>query len=150
MKRAAFVVMYMVHGERGYDTELVMVRQERDDRATLECPGGRVDAGESAVSGAIREVYEETGIKVPVARLKLVDSKFKHPSSNSLSFCFMVELSPEELETVRERASRGVSNGVEDEEIYLEVVRLMRVMNGDAVIDWSTLGMIFAALNLDE
>jgi 8-oxo-dGTP pyrophosphatase MutT (NUDIX family) len=150
MKEASFVVMYMIHGERGYDTELVMIRQMRDGRKTLECPGGRVDDGESALEGAVREVYEETGIRVPEYRLIEVDSKFKHPSSDSLSYCFRCELHPDELEEIREKASKGKPNGVDDEEIYLQVVRLMSILNGDTAIDWATLGMVLNVLNTES
>lgn len=152
-KEAAFVVIYMIHGERGYDTELVMIQQERDGRRTLECPGGRVDEGESPAEGAARELYEETGIKAPLHRLDGIDAKFKHPSSDSLSYCYSLELKPEELEKIRKKALRGNPNGVDDEEIYLKVIRLMdilngdTVLNGDAAIDWSTLGMILNVLN---
>ena len=43
---ASFVVIYMVHGENGCDTEVVMVRQFRDKlgRDTIECPGGSTGA----------------------------------------------------------------------------------------------------------
>jgi 8-oxo-dGTP pyrophosphatase MutT (NUDIX family) len=149
MKEASFVVMYMIHGERGYDTELVMIRQMRDGRRTLECAGGRVDEGENALEGAVREVYEETGIRVPAHRLIEVDSKFKHPSSDSLSYCFSCELHPEELEEIRQKAQRGNPNGVDGEEIYLTVVRLNSILNGDTEIDWATLGMVLNVLTIE-
>lgn len=42
---------------------------QRDDTRTWALPGGSLDAGESPIDGAAREVWEETGIKVLPVRL---------------------------------------------------------------------------------
>jgi 8-oxo-dGTP diphosphatase len=46
------------------DGALLLVR--RCDSGTWELPGGRVDVGETAVEAAVREVAEETGVRVAV------------------------------------------------------------------------------------
>jgi 8-oxo-dGTP pyrophosphatase MutT (NUDIX family) len=152
MKKVAFVVMYILQGENGYDTELVMVRQDRDGRETIECAGGHVEDHETTPEGAVREVYEETGIKIPENRLNFLGSKFKHPSSGSMSYSFSCQLKPEEIEKIKNKAAKGKAHGVENEEIYLEVVRLMDLLNGNhtAYLDWATLGMILLAKRMDR
>lgn len=47
------------------DGELLIIRQYRHgtDDVTLEVPGGAIDAGEDALEGAKRELFEETGFR---------------------------------------------------------------------------------------
>jgi 8-oxo-dGTP diphosphatase len=47
--------------------ELLLVR--RCDSGTWELPGGRVDIGESAVEAAVRETFEESGLRVRITGL---------------------------------------------------------------------------------
>lgn len=42
-------------------------------------PGGRVDAGETAQQGILRELYEEAGIKLPRRKLRWAFSYRDHP-----------------------------------------------------------------------
>ena len=45
--------------------ELLVVRRKKDPaRGTLDLPGGFSDMGETSEEGVIREVFEETGLKV--------------------------------------------------------------------------------------
>src|SRR5713101_4195276 len=53
-----------VFNERG---EILL--QKRADNGFWSMPGGAVDPGESVEQGAIREVWEETGLHVRVVRL---------------------------------------------------------------------------------
>lgn len=49
------------------DGRVLMIR--RDDIFTWALPGGSLESGELPIEGAIREVHEETGLKVAVERL---------------------------------------------------------------------------------
>ena len=48
--------------------------QERTDRNKWGLPGGCQDLGEDLRATAIREAYEETGIKIEPDKLKLIDT----------------------------------------------------------------------------
>ena len=50
------------------DDGMVLLIQ-RADFKTWALPGGRVDVGESVAEAAIREVYEETGLKIELMSL---------------------------------------------------------------------------------
>jgi len=52
------------------DDQAVLVRQYRHgaQRITLEMPGGLIDPGEDAATGAMRECFEETGYRVHAAQ----------------------------------------------------------------------------------
>lgn len=64
---ATVVVPSVFVAVRDADGWLLMV--QRCDSGDWEVPGGRVDVGESAVTAAIREVAEETGVDVRVTGL---------------------------------------------------------------------------------
>ncbi len=53
------------------DDHVVLIRQYRPgiDRVCIEIPGGMVDPGEDAQTGAARELAEETGYTAPTWRL---------------------------------------------------------------------------------
>ncbi|HVC42568.1 MAG TPA: NUDIX hydrolase [Candidatus Saccharimonadales bacterium] len=54
------------------DGKVLLVRHERGGRSYWLVPGGGVDAGETMVSAAARELLEETGYQVEIGRLLLV------------------------------------------------------------------------------
>ena len=64
-------------------------------------PGGKLEEGEEAIIGGIREVEEETGIKLKPERLKYVNNIYGDPST----FCcyvYTVELHADEVPQLRE------------------------------------------------
>ena len=57
--------------------------QERTDRNKWGLPGGCQDLGEDLRATAIREAYEETGIKIEPDKLKLIDTLSGNTRKNS-------------------------------------------------------------------
>jgi 8-oxo-dGTP diphosphatase len=55
------------------DGKVLLARHECSDRTYWVLPGGSVEAGESPEEAAVREVREETGLKVHLRRLLFVD-----------------------------------------------------------------------------
>lgn len=73
------------------DGRILMVREVADGRWTL--PGGWIDVGESPAGAAVREVREETGYEVEVAKLAAVFDKHRHdhpPAPNHAYIMFFL------------------------------------------------------------
>ena len=66
-------------------SELLMGK--RRDSGKWTCPGGHLDQGESAEAGALRELFEETGIKAPEVRF-LTSKKISTPDGEKLVSCY--------------------------------------------------------------
>lgn len=65
--RATAVVPSVFVAVRGPLDQLLLVR--RCDSGSWELPGGRVDVGEDAVTAAVRETAEESGVQVRITGL---------------------------------------------------------------------------------
>jgi 8-oxo-dGTP pyrophosphatase MutT (NUDIX family) len=64
------------------DKWLLGLSTATDDRENKWCfPGGRIERGESPKQAAVREVFEETGI-----RCKTIDDLVKHSSKPNVAF----------------------------------------------------------------
>ncbi len=61
-----------------FDEDGEVLLQKRADNGWWGLPGGWVDPGESVEQGAVREVWEETGLRVSVKRLVGVYSDPKY------------------------------------------------------------------------
>ncbi len=71
--------------------EIALVRTERRG---WELPGGQIELGESLTEGLQREIFEECGIQVELARLLQVRSNL---SSSIVVFCFQASYISGEL-----------------------------------------------------
>ncbi len=67
------------------DNEGRLLLQKRADRVAWGFPGGAIELGESAEEAAVREVYEETGLRVKVDSLLGVYSRYidHYPNGSS-------------------------------------------------------------------
>jgi 8-oxo-dGTP diphosphatase len=64
-----------------------MVRHQHDGRAYWTLPGGGIEPGESAEQTVVREIEEETGLRVEVVRFL-----FDHPYSGGTSYCYLARI----------------------------------------------------------
>ncbi|HET9516179.1 MAG TPA: NUDIX domain-containing protein, partial [Actinoplanes sp.] len=62
------------------DAQVLLQRRGDDGRWGL--PGGALELGESAAEAAVREVFEETGLRVQVDSLLGVYTKYRHVYPN--------------------------------------------------------------------
>ncbi|MBQ2825530.1 MAG: NUDIX domain-containing protein [Clostridia bacterium] len=87
------------------DDKFLMVENERDEH--MYSVGGRIKFGETAEEAVVREVFEETGVKMEVDRLGFVHENFfsgdtlvkKGNIVHEISFFFYMKV-PEDFEPV--------------------------------------------------
>jgi 8-oxo-dGTP pyrophosphatase MutT (NUDIX family) len=71
---------------------LVLSVSRRDDHTKFGLPGGKVDPGETSIEAAVRELYEETSIKVSPEDLTLIYAE--EDSAFFYCECFVVKYLP--------------------------------------------------------
>ncbi len=87
------------------DDEFLMVENERDEH--MYSVGGRIKFGETAEEAVVREVFEETGVKMEVDRLGFIHENFFPGDSlikkgnivHEISFFFYMKV-PKDFEPV--------------------------------------------------
>ncbi len=73
------------------DNVILMVRHVEASRSYWTLPGGGIEAGETPAEAAVREVWEETGLRVRAVRL-LWEGNYGHGGRTSPEYCYLVEL----------------------------------------------------------
>jgi ADP-ribose pyrophosphatase YjhB (NUDIX family) len=82
--------------------EVAIVRQrDRKRRLRWTLPKGRIDAGESAERAALREVYEETGLRARILRPLLLHEGARH-------FTYYYEMALDSDDGVHDRETKEV------------------------------------------
>jgi 8-oxo-dGTP diphosphatase len=91
---------------------ILMVRHVEPTRSYWTLPGGGLEANETPAEAAVREVWEETGLRVQAVCL-LWEGTYGHGGRTSPEYCFLVESAA---------ASEGVvALGLDPEEAHLPV-----------------------------
>lgn len=133
------------------DSEVVLVREFRSAvrnpaAMVLELPSGSsFDDTLSPLQVAAEEVHEETGLRIDAARLRpLAARQVAATILSHHAHVFTLELAPDELAwlAAHQHVQRGAGHG---ERTHAQIRRVRDLLAGDEV-DWSTLGMILAAL----
>jgi 8-oxo-dGTP pyrophosphatase MutT (NUDIX family)/nucleoside 2-deoxyribosyltransferase len=138
------------------DTEIVLVKEFRSPVSNTsgyvyELPGGSsMKEGVNPLEIAKDELEEETGLSVDLEGFKFETSRqICATLSSHKSFLFSRELDEEEID--KAHAEVGKVHGVEeDTERTYVVVRTVREILADNLLDWSMVGQILSVLNKEE
>ena len=95
-----------------HNNSILMVRHVEPSRSYWTLPGGGVEAGESPAEAAVREVWEETSLRVQSVRL-LWEGNYGHGGRTSPEYCYLVELE------VDGNGPAAVALGLDHEEAHL-------------------------------
>jgi 8-oxo-dGTP pyrophosphatase MutT (NUDIX family) len=83
MERVRKVMAYIVR-ERGGQRELLVFTHRDFPDAGLQVPAGTVAAGEDVGTALLREIYEETGLRIDTEPQFLGTFEYVHPSKNQV------------------------------------------------------------------
>ncbi|MDG2195686.1 MAG: NUDIX hydrolase [SAR324 cluster bacterium] len=81
-------------------SSIVLVEVKRpvlNDMHSMEIPAGGLETGESPQDGALRELYEETGIKISANQLKQQSPLALSPRDPCLAYIYEAEISMDEF-----------------------------------------------------
>ena len=112
----------LIHNEA-----ILMVRHVEPLRSYWTLPGGGLEVGETPAEAAVRELWEETGLRVRTVRL-LWEGTYGHGDRASPEYCYLVEPETESAEP------HVVSLGYDPEEEHLAADQ--RLLQG---VDWMPL-----------
>ena len=147
----ATVVLYH-RGATPRETVVALIREFRSPGATKdayvrECPGGSsFDVIGDIPRVALDEVREEVGLDLDASRLRPVGTRqLMATMSAHRAHAFAAELTVAELDALR--AASGVVYGADSGERTTVEIWTVGDLLAKPVVDWSTLGMIMAALD---
>jgi len=132
--------------------ESVMVREFRSPASTpsgfiLESPGGSSLKGEDPMAIAVEELYEETGIRISSDRLETLGTRqLMGTMSSHKAHVYAVALTDADMEAARAQQGHVHGNEADSERTWVEVHDVAGLLR-EPFTDWSTLGMIYAAVD---
>jgi len=135
-----------------HEDKVVLVREFRspvrnEEGFIYELPGGSsFDTKENALQVASSEVHEETGLMLDPKRFKKFGARqLTGTLSSHVASLYTCELTAEEIAHLEaDKSPHG--NFVTDSEMTFIEVRTLAEIQANNLVDWTTLGMILAAL----
>lgn len=130
---------------------VVLVREFRSPATTSdgfirETPGGSSYKPEGARETAATEVFEETGIRIEPSRLVPIGARqLMGTVSAHKAHVFAVKLKDQEMVEIWGRSKQQFGDSASSERTYVEIHSVRQLLKQETV-DWSTLGMIAAAI----
>ncbi|HVV88879.1 MAG TPA: NUDIX hydrolase [Solirubrobacterales bacterium] len=121
-----------------YDGGIVVARERRHGKERLTLPGGRVAQGEGVAETAVREVHEETGLRIELGPLLYVAEVLASVRRQDLNLIFLARalgepdravdvVRPDEdvevLPPILDRIRRDQASGWEEMGVWLGNVR---------------------------
>ena len=123
---------------------ILMVRHVEPTRSYWTLPGGGLEAGETPAEAAVREVWEETGLRVKVVRL-LWEGIYGHGGRTSPEHCFLVapEAGGEGRSTVTLGLDPEESHVPADQRLLQGVAWVpLAELAGDAQVAWVLMALV--------
>jgi 8-oxo-dGTP pyrophosphatase MutT (NUDIX family) len=140
------VLLYSHNGPDLMNDTIVMIRSFRpcvnnEKVAVVELPGGSSDEHMSAKALAVKELLEETGLKIDPDRMDFMgERQLVATWSAHKSALFCASITPVELTALKyDHRAHGVHS--ESEHTFIEVMYVREICDSRSV-DWSTLGQV--------
>jgi 8-oxo-dGTP pyrophosphatase MutT (NUDIX family) len=147
----ACVALYCKMGANPKNYPVILVREFRSPGRTLdgfitELPAGSLDADDDKTA-ALKELKEETGFALEPERLQFVSQRqVAGTLSAHTASLFVAAITPTELAEFK--STQGEVRGVEadGERTTVAIATYGELLLGEHDLDWSTIGMISAAI----
>jgi hypothetical protein len=104
--------------------------------------------GEKPGAVASAELEEETSLAIPENRFRYIGLRqIAATLSAHRAHVYAVELTPEEMLSLRWSANTAHGNHEDSEYTFTHIASVQDLLVGDSSVDWSNLGMVFQALS---